>query len=231
MIAILTYDAPHRKTQDILFKLKGLGHKDITVIASPWVSRKSYKPVFKHRPSQALNIPLNQFCENLDYEFIKLKVSQFNSFLNERNFGHIIIGGAGILPKELVLNHKIVNSHPAYLPFSRGLDALKWAIYNEYPVGVTTHYIDDKADEGLLIDQRNVPLYYEDTFHSFAFRQYEYEIELLVASIEKVKELVTFKSLIDDRYTSNRRMSHHLEIKMMQKFEERRKKATSWIIS
>jgi phosphoribosylglycinamide formyltransferase-1 len=228
MIAVLTYDAPHRKTQDILFKLKGLGYKDVTIIASPWVNRKNYKPIFRHRPDQAMNISLNHLSDNLGYNLKKFEVSAFKSFLDGRNFSHIIIGGTGILPQELVLNHKIVNSHPAYLPYSKGLDALKWAIYNGDPVGVTTHYIDDKADEGLLIDQKIVPLYYEDTFHSFAFRQYEYEIQLLVESIEKVKELKEFKSLVDHRYTSNRRMSHHLEMKMMQKFEERRKKANSW---
>ena len=41
----------------------------------------------------------------------------------------MLIGGAGILPKKLVNSMKIINSHPAYLPYVRGLDSLKWAIY------------------------------------------------------------------------------------------------------
>ena len=45
MIAVLTYDAPHRKTQDIILRLKALGYHDITAVASPWVARKSFKPI------------------------------------------------------------------------------------------------------------------------------------------------------------------------------------------
>ena len=63
----------------------------------------------------------------------------------------ILIGGAGILPKEIIDNVNIINSHPAYLPSVRGLDALKWAIYNDMPIGVTSHIISEEADSGFLI--------------------------------------------------------------------------------
>ena len=61
----------------------------------------------------------------------------------------------------------------------KGLDALKWAIYQEQPIGVTTHYISDTADGGELIERRVIPIYFEDSFHSLATRVYEVEIEML----------------------------------------------------
>ena len=63
---------------------------------------------------------------------------------------------------------------------SRGLDSLKWAILYGYPIGVTTHIIESEADLGEIIEQRFVPVYYEDSFYELAMRVYETEIEMLV---------------------------------------------------
>jgi hypothetical protein len=230
MISVLTYNAPHQKTQDLLFRLLSLGYKEkITVIATPWIEKKSFKPIFKHRPNHPIPISPEIMCKNLGIPFILSESADLPKLFTDKAFEHNLIGGAGILPEELALNFKIINSHPAYLPYVRGLDALKWAIYKGDPIGVTLHYIDNKADEGLLIDRVTVPLYYEDTFHSFAFRQYEFELNLLAASIIKVKEIEKFESLADERYLPNRRMPHHLEIKMIKRFEELRENSPSWI--
>ena len=53
---------------------------------------------------------------------------------------------------------KIINSHPGYLPNLKGIDAIKWAIYGHQPIGVSTHYISEKADEGELIERVIVPV-------------------------------------------------------------------------
>ena len=34
MINVLTYNAPHRKTQDLLFRLKAKGYNDVSIIAN-----------------------------------------------------------------------------------------------------------------------------------------------------------------------------------------------------
>ena len=49
MISILTYDAPHRKTQDLLFRLKAKGYSDVNVFATPWQKRKNFIPLIPHR--------------------------------------------------------------------------------------------------------------------------------------------------------------------------------------
>ena len=128
MIFVLTYDAPHRKTQDLLLKLKVRGYNDVQVLATPWESRENFKSLIPHR----------QFTPD------------------------------PISLKDLALSKKIINSHPAYLPYTRGLDSLKWAIFNGNPIGVTTHIISDEADTGWLISKRMLPLYSWDTFHSVA---------------------------------------------------------------
>ncbi len=228
MIAVITYDVPHRKTQDLVSKLLISGYTKLHLVAIPFVPRKKFKPIVKHRPDSKIDISVEKMCRNLNIDYTRVEVEELNAFFKQNSFDHILIGGAGLLPDELVLNHNIINSHPGYLPYVRGLDALKWAIYLERPIGVTSHYIDNKPDAGRLIERREVPLYFEDTFHSLAYRVYETEIEMLVNAISIIESgKAPLESLEDDRYTPNRRMPHHIELIMLSKFEERRRRSPS----
>lgn len=228
MKAIITYDNPHRKTQDLVFRLIAKGYKDLYLIVLPWVKRKGHLPIYEHRPSNAIQISTEVFCENFQLNYKKVDVNEIDNVLNAFAFEHILIAGAGILPRELVRNCTIINSHPGYLPNVRGLDAFKWAIYNEQPIGVTTHYIDEKPDEGLLIERRIISVYYEDTFHNVAQRVYETEIEMLVNSMDIIdQKKAPFESLKDDQYKTNKRMQAWEEWKMMRKFDDIKDKADS----
>lgn len=224
MICVLTYDTPHRKTQDVLLGLKARGHNDVCVAATPFVPRKVLFPLYKHRPSDCEQVELSEFCARLSYELVKTTTAGLEQLFTDRKFDHIIIAGAGLLPENLPVKFKIINSHPGYLPFVKGLDSLKWAIYNDAPVGVTLHYISPEADEGLLIDQVLVPLHAHDTFESFAHRQYDIEIDLLVRSTEILEGITVFHDLTDKSVMAGRRMPRHIEEVMMERFNERRKK-------
>lgn len=228
MIGIITYDVPHRKTQDVVTKLILNGYSDLHLVVLPFVEGRTFQPVFKHRPSERVNISIEDLCQRLKIGFSRVDVNSLNSFFSKESFAHILIAGAGLLPEELAFNHKIINAHPGYLPNVKGLDAFKWAIYNGQPIGVTTHYISDKADEGILIERRTIPVYFEDTFHQVAYRVYETEIEMLVHSIHLIENnLPAYEPLNDDRYVANRRMPAHYELIMMSRFEEIREKSKS----
>jgi len=228
MIGIITYDTPHRKTQDLVTSLILNGYSELHLIVLPWVERKNFQPIYKHRPTKCANVSIEKLSDRLKIPYSKLNLNDLNNFFLEKSFKHILIAGAGLLPEELATNHKIINSHPGYLPNVKGLDAFKWAIYQGQPIGVTTHYISDKPDEGKLIERRIIPIYFEDSFHSVAYRIYETEIEMLVNSIKLIdNNQVNYESLTDNRYTANKRMPHNLEIIMMNRFEEIRKKSNS----
>lgn len=168
-----------------------------------------------------MSVSIDELAERLILGITR--VDDLDAFLDEKKFDHVLIGGAPIISDK----HKIINSHPGYLPNVRGLDALKWGIYSGQPIGVTTHYISSEADAGQLIERRIVPVYFEDTFHAVAQRVYETEIEMLVNTIGIAKN-ASLESLEDNRYPVHKRMPHHLEMIMMQRFEERRKKSPSW---
>jgi len=222
-LAIITYDNPHRKTQDLVTQLLLHGYQNITLLVIPWISRKTFVPIYKHRPSYKAAVSIDKMCENLRIGKVRLDISELKTHIQQSTYDHTLIGGAGLLPDDLATDCNIINAHPGYLPKVRGLDSLKWALLEGLPLGATTHYITDKADEGRLIEKRLVPLYYEDTFHSIAYRVYEVEIAMMVNAIKLIESKeAPLSDLADDKYIAHRRMPHHLERKMMEAFERLR---------
>lgn len=60
-----------------------------------------------------------------------------------------------------------INIHGALLPQYRGCNPTQWAILNgESLTGVTMHEMSAGLDEGRIIDQRAVPMFFEDSWQS-----------------------------------------------------------------
>ena len=107
MIGIITYDAPHRKTQDVLSRLKLEGYSDLELIVLPWVARENFKPIFVHRPSARVELSIAELSDRLALKYMQVSEAGLNQHLSERNYRHVIIAGAGILPAEAAREHKI----------------------------------------------------------------------------------------------------------------------------
>lgn len=223
-IVVISYNTPHKKTQDVLFQLKAKGYQNVTVLALPFVLRENpFKPIYAHRPSTAIDVSPELLCERFLYRFKLVNANEISAYLKGHANDYVLIAGAGLLPDELVENHKLINSHPGWLPKVRGLDSLKWAIHNKQPLGVTCHFVDSEADAGFLIEQREVPVYANDTFHSVAYRQYELEIDMLVNSIEVIPSRTEFPSLSTTEFEATRRMPKAIEENLMADFEAYKK--------
>ena len=101
---------------------------------------------------------------------------------------------------------------------------MKWAIYDGLPLGVTSHIISSEVDLGILIKREMLPLYYWDTFHSVAWRQYELEINMLANSIEDLYKnpQIPVEDLEEIQLPAPRkRMPHKCEIRLIDKFNKR----------
>ena len=219
-VGIITYNHPHRKTQDLLFGLKARGIEPVVVYGVEWKDRKNHQPLFPHRPQNCLNIHPKEMCYNFGMTYTQTNLDYFISE-SER----VLIGGVGILPDDVVKCEKIINSHPGYLPNSRGLDAMKWAIYNGTPTGVTTHVISSEIDLGWKLERKIVSANYLEDFYHFAMRIYETEIQMLLDSVgfdlskkQAFSDLYTKTKL--DIYSVTKRMGLKDELKMMKKFKE-----------
>ena len=220
MINVLTYNYPHKKTQDLLFRLISKDYRNVSVFSTPWIERKNFIPLVPHRPFEfhreaTLDIYPEKLSKKLGYDYHELKSLDELPIIKKEDF--VLIGGAGIIKKELADSKRIINSHPAYLPYVRGLDSMKWSILNDKPLGVTSHIISEEADQGWLIKQSFVPLFEWDTFHSVAVRQYEMEMDLLASSVEDFST-ASLESLKDDEIPVFRRMPNKLQKEMIEYF-------------
>lgn len=82
-----------------------------------------------------------------------------------------------------------INIHSALLPRYRGCNPTQWAILNnETEVGVTLHEINAGIDEGPIIDQRKVPLLFEDTWQTVHGRIAVATDELIAANLPTLLE-------------------------------------------
>lgn len=185
MIGVLTYSAPHRKSQELLLRLAFETDEEVVVCEIPWQDRKAHKPIHRHRPSQALAVDQKELGSRLGME----SMPAAEALSQGDRFEMFLIGGAQILAADVVnAAPPILNAHPGLIPYARGLDALKWAIFHDLPVGVTTHVIDAQTDAGAIVEQEEVPLHATDTFHSFAYRQYELELDMLARAPRVYRE-------------------------------------------
>lgn len=183
---VLTYDVPHRKTYDTLCLLKAKGYRNVLVWAVPLHYKKTFKPMYEHRPPVCNHITTPEICKNFDYQYYVSKNGYRDMPVNKDV--PILSCGAGIISQDIVEKYMIINSHPGYIPYARGLDSFKWAVFEKLPIGVTTHYIGKEIDAGYVIERREVPVYHNDTFHALAQRVYENEIEMLVDALEHIQK-------------------------------------------
>lgn len=208
---MITYAAPHRKTQDLLLRMKAMGREGLTVAALPWEERPGgFKPLVPHRPQEAMPVFPRELARRLGYAYVETTPEGLAAVISG---GAAVIAGAGILPPKVVAAGVVFNTHPAYLPGVRGLDALKWAVVERRPIGVTTHVISDEPDSGILVCRELVELFPYDDFHSIARRQYEKEIEMLSRADEDYSALGE-KTILAAEGPVRRRMPHLLEMRL-----------------
>ena len=214
-IGLITYDKPHKKTYDLACLLKASG-ATVVFLTAPFEERSERHPLVQHRPEGIKRDP-SSIASAFGWGIAKY---------GEVKCDILLIGGCNITP-----GLRALNSHPGYLPYIRGLDALKWAIWHEVPVGVSVHWTTDKPDAGRIVSRKIVPLYFEDTFHSFALRAYNIEIEELVkAALSDETTELTEDDSAEMRYLRNtvhKRMAPWQEVIMLEKFNGIRSKAKS----
>lgn len=217
MLAVLTFNNPHRKTQDILFRLAARG-ESVLVICREFVERKNFIPHIAHRPSTSIEIPTEILAKNLGHTVMHTRSEDLmNVLASLPDLRYVLLATGNIIESKVAETFKIINAHPALLPDLKGLDALKWSIYHGVAPGVTSHFINGEVDGGMIIQKQEVPVYKYDTFHSLAYRQYEIEIELLVNAPQVKPEGI---SIGKSTFETFRRMPHRLEAELLEKFEK-----------
>lgn len=225
-IAIFAYNFPHKKTQDTILKLLIEGINIECVIACDPVELNLPKQTLRVKPRHTDLTHPETICRrfNIPYFVAPHNSQETIQILRSKNIDLGLIAGARILKKEVVESVKlgVLNLHPGILPHVRGLDTLKWAIYYNKPIGVTSHLINEKVDAGRIIETKEIPLYKDDTLIDISLRLYETEIELLPKSIKSINENeITKFEKIDTQYGYNKSMPAELECKIPNMLRQR----------
>ena len=126
-IGVLTYTTAHRKMYDLLILLRAKGITNVKVFGIPMHYKKRFKPLIEHRPELIISILSQELCRNLNYMYQEI---QSNEEIDLERKGIFLVAGVGILPQWFIKKYRVINANPGYIPNCRGLDALKWAIYN-----------------------------------------------------------------------------------------------------
>lgn len=86
-----------------------------------------------------------------------------------------------------VLDKKIVNLHPSFLPYNRGYNPQFWSVVEGTPSGNTIHYIDENIDTGDIIAQQKIDLLENDTLRTFYNRHRNGMVDLFMKNWELIK--------------------------------------------
>jgi folate-dependent phosphoribosylglycinamide formyltransferase PurN len=95
----------------------------------------------------------------------------------------IILGHTGIVKRDLLRIAKIgvLNAHPGILPYYRGIDCSRWAIYKgEFQnIGATVHWVDGGVDTGNVIAKKVYAFFGNETIQKLDEELYELCVLLL----------------------------------------------------
>ena len=154
-VYVITYDCPHRKTYDVLTLLKTKGYENVTAFCHPTTYRKTFRPLLQHRPSVLHAIGTQTLCRNLNFRCISLpSLEDLSDHVGEIGETPVLIAGAGLIPNDLLHKVTFINAHPGYSPYARGLDAFKWSIFKNLPIGVTVHTVKGDSEENRREENR-----------------------------------------------------------------------------
>lgn len=191
----------------------------MTVAATPLSYRKSFEPLVPHRPDMFYRVPsTGEVCASFGYGYLEADRIEDADIPDG---APVLVCGAGILPGGFIGSHRVINAHPGVIPFSRGLDALKWALLEGAPVGATAHLIGDEVDAGEVIERREVEIRPGDTVLSLGLRVYAEEVDMLVGALELLDEL--HERVVGGDGPVHRRMPREKELEMLERFEERKR--------
>lgn len=125
-------------------------------------------------------------------------------FLKTNDIDFLISNGYAPIIKEPIISeyhHKIINIHPTFLPYGRGIYPLLWSLLESTPIGITIHFINNGIDSGEILFQKEISL--DD---NFTLKQ---GYEVLLKEAEKLF-LIHWKDIVTKQYTL--KIQHNLEL-------------------
>jgi len=215
-IGVLTYNCNHLKTQQVLKFLLKKKRYDITLLITKKKLLKKKITKINHRPYQFVGKSYKELIRKYN-----LKSVNFENKDSYRQLKYILICGSGIIDKKKIIKNKFINCHAGLIPQSRGLDAIKWSLYNNHPVGNTIHFIDSEVDKGKIIHQEITKCNKKLSLAQFYKNHYLKEIELITEFEFYLKNGKKIKKLNENK--ANMRFPKEKNYILEKKFKDYKK--------
>lgn len=222
-VALIAYNFPHLKTQSFLLRMMIEGIiPDVILAADPVtlnVPPSSIKTKIRHQ-AVINTIDLAYFFK-IPFYVVKHNSDFCKGILNEMHIDVAVISGARILKKKVIeaIPNGIINFHPGLIPEARGLDAMLWSIYNDVPLGITSHIIDEDIDAGKILEINKINIYKQDTIFDLSERLVEEQTNMLVSAFDlAIEEKYLPIPLVNTNY--NKKMPDELEIITLNKLNK-----------
>tara|TARA_B110000285_G_scaffold235199_1_gene315514 strand:- start:899 stop:1651 length:753 start_codon:yes stop_codon:yes gene_type:complete len=102
---------------------------------------------------------LEKFCKNV-HKVSNLNGKDSEALLKSIQPDLLILGGCRIIKENILKIPKLgaLNAHPGILPYYRGLDVIKWALFNDDTPGVTVHFVNSGIDTGEICTYEKLQL-------------------------------------------------------------------------
>ena len=152
--------------------------------------KNNYKIIFSNLKNKS---ELSKISENFDIGF---------SYYNHK------------IPVEILKKMKLggINFHPSYLPYNRSRHSAFWSIVDETPAGATSHWLNEKFDDG--------PIFYQERLKTKKFingkELYYKQLFLLKKIINKTIKLISQKKYLR-KNQNKKKISFHKEIDIQKK--------------
>ena len=216
-ISLVTYDVPHKKTQDVLAALMLRDKYTLSLTVVPFKPRPERETLFQHRPTQHVGPDARSLARTHQLE--SFDIANWREF--HAQIDYFLICGAGLLDGEFCTRARILNVHPGLIPQTRGLDSFKWCVYQGQRLGNTLHRIDADVDLGTVFHHRPTDIFKGDDIQTLALRHYDAEADTLI-NFERYLADGTVLTLETGEPT--KRMPLALESQMLEKFESFKQK-------
>ncbi len=142
----------------------------------------------------AKELGINSICiKKTDFKDTIAYQKKILKTLQEYSIDYIFLLAYGYIIKEPLLSaysNKIVNIHPSLLPsFAKTEKAIQKALkYGVKITGITTHFIDENLDEGVIICQTPIKIKENDTFDSLDKKFQKKGRKIVIKTIKHIEK-------------------------------------------
>jgi methionyl-tRNA formyltransferase len=177
-----------RKKEINLLKSK-LGKASFIIPVIPF-KNSIYRIFRKFKYSDLTIKKLKEYCK-IVYKVSNLNGKESETLLSSIKPDLIVLGGSRIIKKNILDIPKIgtLNAHPGILPYYRGLDVIKWALYNGDKPGVTIHFVNSGIDTGEICTYEELELTDNISINDIKEQAIKVSSQLISKTVLKIDEI------------------------------------------